>query len=428
MSNTEDDTALEGGPYVEGNPTAAARGLLVGIALLMAGNGLQGSLIGVRSESEGFSLGAIGVVMAMYFAGFLVGSRSAELLLAKVGHIRVFSALASTASGAVLVHAVFISPVSWGLMRFATGMCMAGLYVVAESWLNDIATNANRGRLLSAYMMASMGGLTIGQLLLEVADPDGFELFVLTSVLVSSSVLPVTLSASSAPPMGIPEPLSFRELLRQVPTGVISSFWVGTSAGVLLGLSAVYAAVADVPDSRISLFLAAPLVGSLVFQFPIGWISDRISRRTVMWWVAASASALSAALALLPAGSWAAIVMMVMLGGVIFPLYSLTIAFTADWLPQSQLTSASAALVRVNGVGAVFGPLIAAPLMAAGSPRMFFWMMAVTHGVIVVYIAWRVLFRDALPVERQGPFIAYPARASAVAANLIGRRRPPGAD
>lgn len=416
------DVAHEGGPFIEDNPTTAARALLIGVALMMAGNGLQGSLLGVRTEAEGFSLTATGVVMACYFAGFLVGSRTTEYLLAQVGHIRVFAALASTASAAVLVHSVFISPLSWGLMRFVTGMCFAGLYVVAESWLNDMASNATRGRLLSLYMVATMGGMTVGQFLLEAADPSGFELFVLASILVSASLLPVTLSASSSPPIGIPEPFSLRELASEVPTGVVSSFWGGMSAGVLMGLGAVYAVAADVPGSRIPTFLAAPLIGSFLLQWPIGWISDRISRRTVMFWVAVAASVVCAALTLVPAGSWSAIGLMFLLGGTTFPLYSLTIAYTGDWLPQSKLTAASAGLVRVNGVGAILGPLVGAGLMEATSERAFFAVMVGTHAVIASYIAWRVLFRDALPMERQREFVAFPARASAVASNLIGRR------
>ena len=142
-----------------------------------------------------------------------------------------------------------------------------------------------------------------------------------------------------------------------------------------------------------------------------------------MWWVAVAATAVCAALAVTPAGSWAAIVLMFLLGGTTFPLYSLTIAYTGDWLPQSKLTASSASLVRVNGVGAVCGPLVAAPLMAATSPPTFFVVMVVTHGLIAAYISWRVVFRDAMPVERQRAFVAYPARASAVASNLIGRRR-----
>ncbi|MDW3219401.1 MAG: MFS transporter [Acidimicrobiales bacterium] len=414
---------VEGGPLIENNPVVAARALLIGVALLMAGNGLQGSLLGVRTQVEGFSLGAAGVVMACYFAGFLVGAKYAERMLAQVGHIRVFAALASTASAAVLAHAILISPLSWGAMRFVTGVCFSGLYVVSESWLNDMATNATRGRLLSLYMVATMGGMTIGQYLLEAADPSGFKLFVLASILVSTSLLPVTLSASTSPPTGIPEPLSMRELFRQVPTGVVSSFWGGMSAGVLMGLGAVYAIAADVPASRIPTFLAAPLIGSFLLQWPIGWISDRVSRRSVMWWVAVAAAGVCAVLTVAPVGSWAAIGLMFLLGGTTFPLYSLTIAYAGDWLPQSQLTASSASLVRVNGVGAVCGPLVAAPLMSATSPRAFFVVMVVTHGLIASYISWRVLFRDALPAERQRAFVAYPARASAVASNLIGRRR-----
>ena len=150
--------------------------------------------------------------MAAYFAGFLFGSRVAESLIANVGHIRVFAGLASMASTAVLIHALFIDPVTWGLMRFVTGLCMAGLYVTEESWLNDLATNATRGRLLSRYMIVTMGGMTIGQFLLDVADPDGVKLFLLASVLVSASLIPVVLSASSNPPLVVPERMSLREL------------------------------------------------------------------------------------------------------------------------------------------------------------------------------------------------------------------------
>ena len=255
------------------------RALFLGILLLMAGNGLQGSLIGVRSETEGFSVTVAGFVMAAYFAGFLFGSRVAESLIANVGHIRVFAGLASMASTAVLIHALFIDPVTWGLMRFVTGLCMAGLYVTEESWLNDLATNATRGRLLSRYMIVTMGGMTIGQFLLDVADPDGVKLFLLASVLVSASLIPVVLSASSNPPLVVPERMSLRELASIVPTGIFTTFFSGAPVGILIGLGAVYAVAVDVPDSRLAAFLAAPLFGSMLLQWPIGWISDRASRR-----------------------------------------------------------------------------------------------------------------------------------------------------
>lgn len=417
------DEALEGGPWIEENPTSAARALFLGILLLMAGNGLQGSLIGVRSETEGFSTTVAGFVMAAYFAGFLAGSRYSEYMLARVGHIRVFAGLASMASTAVLVHALFINPLSWGAMRFVTGMCMAGLYVVAESWLNDLATNKTRGRLLSVYMVVTMGGMTAGQFLLDAADPDGVKLFLLASVLVSASLVPVALSASSNPPLAVPEPMSLKELFGIVPTGIISSFWNGAATGILIGLGAVYAVSVDVPDSRIPVFLAAPLFGSMLLQWPIGYISDRLPRRGVMFVVAAIASGLCIGLAFTPAGSWTAIGLMTALGAAAFPIYSLTIAYTADWLPTTKLTAGSAALVRVNGVGALFGPLAATVVISFTSPTMYFWSMAVGNGAIAAYLAVRIVISDAPDAANKRRFVAFPARASGAAMGLMRGQR-----
>lgn len=417
------EEAIEGGPWIEENPTSAARALFLGILLLMAGNGLQGSLIGVRSEVEGFSATIAGFVMAAYFAGFLAGSSYSEYLLARVGHIRVFAGLASMASTAVLIHALFINPVTWGAMRFVTGVCMAGLYVVAESWLNDLATNKTRGRLLSIYMVVTMGGMTVGQFLLDAADPDGVELFLLASVLVSASLVPVALSASSNPPLAVPEPMSLRELFGIVPTGIISSFWNGAATGVLIGLGAVYAVSVDVPDSRIPVFLAAPLFGSMLLQWPIGFISDRLPRRGVMFTVAAIAAGLSMALALAPAGSWTAVGLMTALGAASFPIYSLTIAYTADWLPTTKLTAGSAALVRVNGVGALVGPLLATVVIAFTSPTAYFWAMAAGNGIIAGYLAWRIVVADAPDAANKRRYVAFPARASAAAMGLMRGQR-----
>jgi len=418
---TDDDEIVEGGPWIEDSPATAARALFVGILLLMAGNGLQGSLIGVRSETEGFSVTVAGFVMAAYFGGFLAGSRTAETLIAKVGHIRVFAGLASMASAAVLIHALFIDPVTWGLMRFMTGLCMAGLYVTEESWLNDLATNQTRGRLLSIYMVVTMGGMTIGQFLLDAADPDGVKLFLLSSVLVSASLIPVVLSASSNPPLAATERMSLRELAAIIPTGIFCSFWNGAAIGILMGLGAVYAVAVDVPDSRLAFFLAAPLVGSMLLQWPIGLLSDRVSRRGVILVVAGIALAACAGLAGVREGSWTAIGLMALLGAVGFPIYSLTIAYTADWLPTAKLTAGSAALVRVNGVGALCGPLSASVVIGVTSPVAYFWTMATCFGVIAGYLAYRIVVTDAPESRRQ--FVAFPARASATAVTLMRGQR-----
>jgi len=252
------------------NIAAATWALFTGICLLAIGNGLQGSVLGIRSEIEGFSTLAIGMVMTFYFVGFLAGSSAATKALTSVGHIRVFAALASLASTAALVHAIAIHPVTWAMMRFTTGLCMAGLYVVAESWINDLATNKSRGRLLAIYMVVTMGGYGAGQLLLNVASPEGFELFVVSSVLISLSLVPVSLSAKSSPPASVPEAMPFKKLLSIVPTGIAVALCVGSAHGTLIGMGAVYAARSGLDPSQVAIFVAAPMIGGLVLQLPIG--------------------------------------------------------------------------------------------------------------------------------------------------------------
>ena len=219
---------------------ASAWALFLGMGLLMLGNGLQASLLGIRAGAEGFGTGATGLVMTCYYLGFLAGSILTPKVVKNVGHVRVFSALASLASVAALVHSVFLDPFTWGAMRFVTGFAYAGLYVVAESWLNDRATNETRGSLLSVYMVVLFGGLAGGQLLLNVADPGGFLLFVLASVLVSLALVPISLTAGPAPEFDAPTPVGLLELYRVSPLGVAGAMGTGLAHGVLFGMGAVY--------------------------------------------------------------------------------------------------------------------------------------------------------------------------------------------
>ena len=419
-----DTDAVVGGPWLDDRSSAAASwALLLGLGLLMMGNGLNGLVLGVRSEAEGFGLTVTGLVMACYYVGFLAGSVYTVRLIETVGHIRVFAAFASLASSAVLVHSVSVTPPSWAAMRFVFGLCMAGLYVVTESWLNDLATNETRGRLLGLYMVFSMGGLAAGQLLLSLGDANGFGLFILASVLVSISLIPVTLSASSTPPLREPARLSFRELLRIVPTGVVGSFWVGASHGTLVAMGAVYAAAVGVPKDRIAVLLSAPLVGALVAQWPIGALADRFPRRGVIFVTAVAASAAALALFAVDDGSTGAVALMFVLGGASFSLYSLVIAYTNDWLSQEQFVAASALQIRINGVGAIIGPLVAAGIMGVWGPRWIFVVLVGTHAVIAAYVGYRIFTADPLPMGKQRRFVAFPARAGALAGALVPRNR-----
>jgi len=322
-------------PTQKVSAASAASALLFGMALLMVGNALGGSVIGIRAELESFNGIATGAIMAAYFGGFLVGSRVALRLLGSVGHVRVFAALASLASTVALVQAIAVYPVVWGPARFITGGCMAGLYVVAESWLNDIATPETRGRILAAYMVVSMGGIAIGQALLVTASPLDVTLFIVASVLISMAVLPISLSTTSAPPITTPEPMSLRELIRTVPTGTVSMFLVGTSAGVLFGMGAVFATRSGFTSNETALFLFAPIAGAVVFQFPLGVLSDRVPRRGLLAVVSLSAAFVALLMTILDPTSLLGTAVMLALGGLMFPLYSLAIAYTNDWIPNS---------------------------------------------------------------------------------------------
>jgi MFS family permease len=277
--------------------------LFVGFTMLMVGNGLNLAVLGIRMVDEGFDVQVSGIVMASYFAGFLLGPLLVVRWLSSVGHIRVFASLASTASCVVLVHFVWVNPIAWSALRFVFGFCMAGLYVVVESWLNDASTPRTRGRTLAVYMIASMGGLGLGQLLVATGDPSQPVLFVVASILVSLSFVPIALAATTeAPPIRLSPKMRVREFLRVAPTGFVGILFTGASHGILFGLAAVYATRAGFGPGATAAFLALPSIGAIVFQWPIGWASDRLPRRSVIFVVAVGAAGMAAGAGIDPRG------------------------------------------------------------------------------------------------------------------------------
>lgn len=393
--------------------------LFLGIAFMMLGNGLQGTLLGVRATLEGFPTGVTGLVMTAYYLGFLAGSMLTPKIVERVGHIRVFAALASIASASVLVHAVLIDPWTWGAMRLATGFSYAGLYVVSESWLNDRSTNETRGQILSVYMIVMLGGLALGQLLLNVGDPGNFELFILISVLVSVALVPIALTASPAPSFDAPTPVGLRELYRVSPLGVVGGMGNGMASGMLFGMGAVYAQLAGMTVGQVSLFMALMFVGAMLLQWPIGRISDVLDRRKVILAVASLASAVFLAVALMPGlPVWIVLASAFVFGGLALPMYSLCGAHLNDHLEPRQMVAASGGYVLMNGLGASLGPVTASAAMTSAGPVGFFLALALIHCGIGLFAVWRMMRRPAVPLAEQGPFVAMPQRGSPIAATL----------
>jgi len=377
--------------------------LLLGMFLLMLGNGMQGTALGLRGGLESFGSTTMGFVMAGYFTGFLGGAQVAPWLVRRVGHVRVFAAFGSLISAAFIIFAAVVDPIAWTIMRFVVGFCFSGVYVVAESWLNDSSSNEMRGRTLSAYLMMQMLGIITAQGLVNVADPGGYDLFVIMSVAVSVSVAPMLLSASPAPVFAATRRMSLRQLFRTSPLGCVGTFLLGAVFACQFGMAPVYATAIGLSTGQISIFIGAIYVGGLVLQYPIGWLSDRMDRRKLIAIVTLTGAA-GCLIGLAFGGVFHALVVSAFLiGGTSNPLYSLIIAHTNDFLANEDMASASGGLIVLNGVGAAGTPILVGYLMQGMGPTVYLAFIALMMALISAYAMYRMTVRPARPAEETGP-------------------------
>ena len=391
--------------------------LLLGMLLLQLGNGLQGTLLGVRGELENFSTFQMSIVMSAYFVGFLGASKLVPELIRRVGHVRVFAALASFISAVLILYPLLVNPWIWAAGRVIIGFCFCGVYITAESWLNNAATNENRGQLLSSYMVVQMAGIVAAQLLLLVGDPGGFELFVLISVLVSISFAPILLSITPTPAFEATKPMSIKELFSTSPLGCVGMFFLGGVFSAQFGMAPVFGTNAGLTLSEISIFVAAFYIGAMVFQFPIGWLSDRMDRRILI--VATSAVGFIAAISAVMVEDIfiVFVVSAFFIGGMSNPLYSLLIAYTNDFLELEDMASASGGLLFLNGLGAISGPIITGYLMTKMGSQGFFIILATLLGLLTVYGFFRMTQRGISDVDTSSYATVLPT-ASVVAVEI----------
>lgn len=394
--------------------------LLLAVTLMMMGNGLQGPLLGVRAIEEGFNSTITGFIMSGYFAGLLFGSYIAPRLVRQVGHIRVFAAFASIASTCILTQSAFIEPITWLIMRFFTGMCMSGLYVVVESWFNDKADNNTRGTLLAIYSSLQLTGVAVGQFLLNLSSPNGYELFLLTSVLISLSLVPVALANISAPKVEQNESVSWKALYKISPFGVIGLFLLGMVQSVLFGMSAVFAAVIGLSVVAISFFASMPFIGGIFLLFPLGFLSDKLDRRRVVIMTSIGSAIFAFA------GFWvfdnnfyALFFVITVYGGLSYPMYSLLIAHANDNAKPEQMLSVCSGLVMIFGLGATIGPLIVGFAMDWYGSGSFFMFLAVIHVCIALFGIYRTTRRAS--VEERLDYVPLPMRATPIAANTLAK-------
>ncbi len=362
----------------------------IGTALM--GSGLLSSLMGVRSKQAGISAGVMGLAMAMYYVGFVAGIPVMTRVHEHMTRRNLFM-LSTVVMGLCSAgYGLIVEPTAWLGLRFVTGFCIAGCYLVVESWLNDLAHNEIRGTVMGTYVAVAAAGMALGQLILSFVNPSTWVPFAIAGVITGLAWVPLY-----AVPTGGDEhhrrtgTLTMFEVARIVPSGIIGFLLVGLTQGCLLMMASVYAARAGLSASQVALFVGSITAGAVLLQIPIGVLADRVSRRLVMVVLCVVASVLCIVLMNTVPGSVPAYLLAFALGGFSAPLYALGNAYTHDWLPPGQIVPASSALLSTYSIGAVFGPLLAAVAMTAFGTVGFFWALLVAHSLLAVFMTYRLI-------------------------------------
>lgn len=388
--------------------------IFLGIAFLMLGNGLQGTLISWRATYEGFEASTTGLIMTSYYIGFLAGSFLTPKLVSNVGHIRVFAAFASMASAAVLIQVLFISPEIWGVIRLLTGFCFAGTYVIVESWLNARSNNKNRGQVMSLYMFVSLGGLAGGQWLMNIAHPSSDTLFLLASILLSFALVPVLISRIKAPDIELNESISLFKLYRLAPSGSLTILFSAIAHGSVFGMGAVYAVKSAMTVSDTVLFMTSFILLGAISQWPVGWISDRFDRRYIVIFLSLLVVLISYVLFMGNLSGLSFILAFGCLGAASMPLYSLGVTLTNDELNPGQIVSASGAIILLLGLGSLLGPVSVGYVMDYFDLNAYFLFIGISHGFIIIGCSYFIFKYSAVTDDELTQFQALPPRATLV--------------
>tara|TARA_Y100000590_G_scaffold65887_2_gene71202 strand:- start:957 stop:2195 length:1239 start_codon:yes stop_codon:yes gene_type:complete len=392
--------------------------LFFGFAILCLGHGLQGTLIGVRAMYEGFSLTSIGIITAGFYLGYLVGSIILPLFLKRVGHIRVFAALASLASVAILLHTIILNPTTWFFFRILTGLSIAGIYIIMESWLNDQSSNESRGQILSIYMIVTFSFAGMGQLLLNLSDPMKVNLFILVSILLSISLVPILLSVTQAPSFESPKKMSLKELYIISPLGFVGALITGLTHGTIFGYGAVYATAKNLNTFEISIFMVIITAFGALSQWPIGYLSDKIDRRIILIGVTLIASILS--IVIIITSYFSLIIFLVILAiysSMCLPMYSLCVAHTNDFLNSDEIVSATAAIAILIGIGAILGPIIVSFFMNIIGADGFFVYLFIFHLLLGLFGIYRMGKRSK-PTDLESQYYPLPRNISSAGMEL----------
>lgn len=399
--------------------------LLIAAGILLAGNGLQGTLIALRGSEAGFSTSIIGIIGAGYFLGFMLGCMMISRMLHSVGHIRVFCAMAAIAASGTLLLVIWIDPLAWFLLRFLMGFCFACLFATVESWINSGVSNQVRGKVLSIYRLVDLACVTGSQYLIPLFGTEGFVIFALMTMMIAMSLVPISLADRSNPKPPQIVKFSAREIWRISPLACVGCVAIGLTGAAFRVIGPVYAQDIGMSVTSIATFMSAGIVGGAVLQYPLGILSDRYDRRWVLI-VATLGAALSGLFLTWVAGTNHALnnAGIFMFGAFALPLYSLSAAHANDHASKDEFVIVASGLMFFWSIGAIIGPTLASVLMEHYGPSILFTFTSFIHLVLIAVTLIRMRARGTVPKEQRGRFVTL-LRTSPMMAKMT-RRTPKG--
>ncbi len=433
MRGKGDGDAGVGGQVTETPPVGPEQSrttivaIMISVFLMGSGMGLQGSAVALRAGLEGFSDSLVGLIMSSNYIGLIIGSMIAPTIIRNVGYVRTFAASASLGAGSAIAHLLWIELLPWLVFRTATGFSLSVMFVVAESWLNSSSTSYNRGRLLSVYSVVYIVSMGAGQPLMAFFPPAGFEIFALTTILISFCLIPITIMRVTGEPSGNREPPRLVQTFMKTPLAGSGVFVAGIMAGATWSLTPLYGQQVGMDGGAIGSLMLLVSLGSMAFQLPLGWLSDRKSRRHAILWSLAGAASAAALIAMFRPSEGMLYALVFLYGGFGMPLYSLSVAFANDQFEAHEMVRAAGAIVIFYGIGSVLGPVLAGQFMRWVGPEGLFLFMTLILSLLLLFVLLRMTLIPVLPT-RKTAYRLYP-RTTASAFQLLRkvrvRRKPP---
>jgi MFS family permease len=379
--------------------------LLCGTSFLVMASGLHGLLLPLRGGAEGFSTTSLGLLGTAWAGGFIASCLLAPRLVRRVGHVRAFSAFASIAAIVALLTGILVDSTAWIVLRALTGFAMAGSYMVIESWLNERATNANRGQIFGLYMVVNFGSITVGQMMIGFGDVHTGTFFMMSGILFCLALIPTAISTASSPKPLTEVQLDLKALYRNSPVAFLGCILIGIANGAFGTLGAVYGAATGISTTEIALMMSASVMGGALMQIPVGRMSDRTDRRYVLAIVGGAAAAIGLLIFLIaPHHAYAILAMTAIYGGLAYTLYPVAVAHANDFSDQQSFVKVTSGLLLLYGFGTMIGPILGAWAMESVAPEGLFAITALAHISIMAHAIIRSRMRAPVPIELRDNF------------------------